>query len=264
MLRAVGNAGELAPFDGDAFGCRVLSLYAAYGSGCAFAQCWLGQGGGARYALARLDSTLTLAMPPHGSLPAAAVEELLDFLRVVGARTLVCPTACAQALRLPVQARELVMRLDARPALPVPAGLRYTDSRAQPQGLSLRQMHALLRECAGPDFAPPVFAPFYLDMSHRCRHGAALAAGFADAAGRLAACVAAALSPRAALLFAGAVRPGCRGQELLARLLSRVLPDCAGRAVYVFCGAHLRPYYERMGFVKVGEVAQCALKSGGR
>lgn len=243
MFTAASSFAQLLPFDGTALGCRVLAAAEAYGMGTPFAQFWLGEG----CALCRLDDGLTLCGTPSR----AAVQEALAFGRWMGAASLACPGG------LPGADPVAEMELSVPSALPRPGGRPFAcaPARAGADPLSLRAMHALLAGCASPAFQPPPFEPFYLDMSHRTRHGAAVAGGFPGTQG-LDACVAAALSPAAALLFAGAVRPACRGRSLFAHLLARVRPLLGGRRALLLCGTGLAAHYRAMGFRRTGTVSE--------
>lgn len=147
------------------------------------------------------------------------------------------------------------------PCPPLPAGfrMRLAGPVASPAAMRLADMYALLCACTRPGFSIPAFEPFYLDMSHRVRHGAVLAAGLYQNV-RLYSCAAEALSPKQALLFAGAAAPEVRGRGAFAAVLAALVKQADVRRVLLLCGSQLQPHYEQMGFSACGMCQKACLK----
>ena len=156
MIRLVGGPRERAELmdicAGSAFGCKLRAVALAYGFERDFARFWTD--GGAAYCL--LDGGLSIAGVP------ADIEEGREFLDMLGPASVFCERELAGELGLAVSTEGAVMAKD------------LSDGRPEVfPAPGLREVHALLT-AAG---MPLEFEPFYLDMSHRVRHGAALALG---------------------------------------------------------------------------------------
>ena len=117
----------------------------------------------------------------------------------------------------------------------------------------LREVHALLT-AAG---MPLEFEPFYLDMSHRVRHGAALALG-EYISGELVGCaVVSAVAGDEAVLSALAVREDMRGRGLGKRLVGDAGRALPGHRLYLFReSGRNREFYEKLGFREIGRWGQ--------
>ncbi|WOC32135.1 MULTISPECIES: hypothetical protein [Caproicibacterium] len=239
MIRQAEHLAQLLPYDDDAFGCLVVSGAQAYGLKTAAVRFWAGEG----FAVRLQDGTVTLC----GKVLPQAAEELRAFLPCVGMHTLVCSASNARCLALQTAGTGVEMRLTGKiPAPQIP--LRFAEQVPCETALPLSGMHRLLAACETPGFVPPPFEPFYLDLSHRIRHGAALAAG-AYKGETLCACAAAALSPRQLLLFSGAALPQVRGTGIFAAVLAGLVERAAqGRTVSLLCGEALCAHYEKLGF----------------
>lgn len=229
MIRFVQSQRDRERFSalcqGSAFGCRLAAAAHAYGFGLEFARFWYS--GTAAYGL--LDGVLSLAGRPEDVEEARA---FLDFLRPGS----VCgPAGVLRALELPpteggpVLAKSLPVGREERPP-PAP------------------EIPAIWRLLAGAGMALDREA-FHLDLSHRLRHGAALALGQWKE-GRLAGCAVVSLPPgREALLSALAVEEGFRGQGLGSELLRQTERCLPGRRLYLLREAGKnRAFYQNRGF----------------
>lgn len=239
MIQQPKSLGQLLPFDVDAFGCSVISTATAYGMDTEAAQFWHGSG----FAVRRQDSTVTLC----GTVRQEDKQELRAFLPCIGMQTLVCSRENAQTLALETAETGIEMELAGKISAPK-AELHFATTVPDEDALNLTEMHHLLVACKTPDFVPPPFEPFYLDMSHRIRHGAAIAAG-AYLNGKLCACAAAALSQKRMLLFSGAALPQVRGSGAFAAVLAGLAERAGERTVSLLCGEKLQRHYEAIGFV---------------
>ena len=74
-----------------------------------------------------------------------------------------------------------------------------------------RELYSLLKQCETNTFRAPPFEGFYLDLSHRTRHGAAVSVAVRENGGELAACAFSTVQTASLAVISGvAVRPGCR------------------------------------------------------
>lgn len=238
MIRFVDGAQRQEEFygvcRGTAFGCKLSAVARAYGFGLDFARFWVG--GGAAYGL--LDGEMSVAGAPGD------VEETREFLRMLGPGSVFCEGRLADGLGLKVSAEGAVMAKAVPPgkaaSFPIP-GLREVCGLLSRAGMAVD------------------FEPFYLDMSHRIRHGAALALGeYMD--GALAGCaVVSAVVEKSAVLSALAVREDCRRKGIGSRLVDMVQSALPGRTLYIFReSGRNRAFYEKLGFAEVGQWRQQA------
>ncbi|MCH3972903.1 MAG: hypothetical protein LKE53_09135 [Oscillospiraceae bacterium] len=253
MLWAVNDRARLFAYDQGTLGCSIVSSAMAYGTSTAAARFWEGDG----FILRKQDDTATLC----GIVPRESVEELREFLYYIGIRNVMSTKENLRQMGLTPLGSGLEMRLKGDiPGVPLPAGaqMRLAGQVARPDALRLVDMYALLNACSNVNFVTPAFEPFYLDMSHRLRHGAALAAGIYRY-NSLCACAAAALSPKQALLFAGAASLEERGNGLFAAVLSALAEKAAPRKIILLCDPRLRAHYEEMGFTVFGSCSKAHL-----
>ncbi len=217
---------------GSALGCKLRAIAGAYGFSRSFLRFWTD--GSAAYGL--LDGQLTISGSPGDP------GEAREFISIIGPGSVIADSGTARSLGLEASVHGAVMAKD------LPAGVPESF-----QAPGLREIHALLT-AAG---MPVDFEPFYLDMSHRIRHGGAVALG-AYAFGELAGCaVVSAVTDREALLSAVAVREDCRRRGIgvgLMRDVERALP---GRRLYLLReSGRNRGFYERLGYSEHGRWTQ--------
>ena len=86
---------------------------------------------------------------------------------------------------------------------------------------------------------------FYLDMSHRIRHGVSRAVLLERSALVIQHC-----ANGEALLSAVATDPDCRGRGSASRLILGVCAYLSPNKVNLLCEPNLEGFYERLGFVK--------------
>lgn len=227
MIRLAETADALRPLCGSAFGCPILSAAAAYGFSRPFAQFWTA--GAAAYGM--LDGVMRIA----GTV--ADPEEARAFLGAVGAAQVVCSAENGARLGLRVTARGAVLEkalsgTAAPPAEPVPVRAVYDVLAAN--------------DMAGE------FEPFYLDLSHRLRHGAARASVL-YAGGEAVAAAVAALAGENALVTAVAVLPAWQNKGYGGAVLRAVEEQLGGRRAYLLRAEHENErFYARRGYVPCG------------
>ncbi len=196
-----------------AFGCKIASVVAAYGFEKSFACFWLDSKSDVIFCQA--DDVMIIS----GTVLNAA--ETREFLRAVGTRTVMCAVKNAEALDLPISDSGDVLKKKL-----ASGKARGTD----PYAINIRELYGLLEETG----MVSEFEPFYLDISHKLRHNAALA--FTEYRnGELAGCaVVSSISREAALLSALAVRPEFRRQGIGTSLVQRTEECFPDKTLYVF------------------------------
>ncbi len=196
-----------------AFGCKIAVVVSAYGFDKGSACFWLDTVSDTVFC--QVDDLMLIS----GTV--ITPDETREFLRAVGPGCVMCAVKNAEALGLPVSRSGDVLRKKLKPGK-----ARSVD----PYSVNIREIYGLLEEAEMVE----EFEPFYLDISHKLRHGAALA--FEEHRnGELAGCaVVSSISKECAVLSALAVRPQYRRQGIGSALVHRVEECFPGKSVYVF------------------------------
>ena len=223
---------------GDPFGCKIASLALAYGLQTPFAGFWLQtKANTVAAALSRLEDAAVLFA--HGQ---ADWEEWESFLSMLSVSTVQCR---AEFPLLADWKREqgIIMKL----CVPLRAA-----GEAEP---ALAEVHPLLASCEGPGFHPPPFDPFYVDMSHRIRHGTARVRGVWEGDALIACAMTVAETGTDALLGAVAVHPGKRrggyGGRVVRALCAELLQE--KKEIFLFRSeTDNQAFYEGLGFSDCG------------
>lgn len=95
------------------------------------------------------------------------------------------------------------------------------------------------------------FEPWYLDMSHRVRHGVSTCFVLENSS----ACVLQHDINGEALISQVATFPEYRGKGLAGKLIKEVCRRCEDSEVFVICEDQLLGFYKKLGFEKCGECA---------
>ena len=223
------QAKVLALCEKTAFGCKIASVAGCYGFDKGFACFWRDTRSQAVYCL--VDGTMLLS----GTILDGA--EAMAFLRAVGPGRILCAVRNAEALGLQPQAVGDVLKHTLPPGEPAPS----------PGQVNIRELYGLLEETGMVE----EFEPFYLDLSHKLRHGGALALA-EHREGELAGCaVVSAISRSAAVLSAVAVGERFRRQGLGTALVRQAEQCLAGKTVYVFREKDRhKAFYQQWGYGK--------------
>lgn len=245
MLKLAESMTELAAHGETPFGCRILSAASAYGFQNRNVQFWSQEGGAA---LAMMDDAVFLETGRQTNW-----EEIAPFVRALGPRVFSCEESAAQELGFPVSSRGEIMALASDPAvLPqTPDGVEWDPSP--------REIYGLLERSQTFSFHPPEFEPFYLDLSFRTRHGAALTACVRRNMLPAACAVCTSLTPEAAVITAVACAPEFR-RHGLGRMAVLALAQKLGRKhIYIFRAENENEkFYRSLGFEPCGRWAECS------
>lgn len=240
---------ELYDFCQTPFGCKIASVALSYGTSYPFARLWLQRDSLNRItaAVCKLDNALTLE-----ARKTADFAEVSGFLHAIGGKSLLCAGEFSVLLSgWKLENSGPVLRWDSQTE---PVG-EAEQAGNQPMP---REIHALLLQCESPSFPVPPFEPFYLDLSHRLRHGTALTAGICGVDGRLLACaVVSAKTPAIAVISAVAAAPECRRQGLGSRAVRLLLAGLGNRKVSLFrAKSENQEFYHALGFREWGHWAE--------
>ena len=216
---------------GSAFGCKLAGMVKAYGFEQRLVQFWLSQT--AAYGL--LEGQMVLCGRPEDPAEARA------FLAALGPGSVLCQKEAAAGLGLVVKNQGKVLKK----RLPAKTWAKMGAERNSQNMESLKKIHTLLRQwnMAGD------FEPFYLDLSHRLRHGVAMVETYQKGEALLGCAVAATVTKEAAMLSAVAVQAGWQGKGIGSQLVGRIEAALPGKSLYVLReeGKNQR-FYQRLGY----------------
>ncbi|XOQ43540.1 MAG: N-acetyltransferase domain-containing protein [Clostridium sp.] len=241
MIQLIESQNDIIASEDNPFGCKILSIAQAYGVGEPFAQFWVQDGVSS---LAKLDDAVIL-----DALPNCDGNELAEFLQMLDVKTVSCSEETAVRLQFPVDSCGEIMMLRGT-----------VDNKKNfdvVQNPGLREIYALLCAVRSETFIPPEFEPFYMDMSYRTRHGAAMSVGIRYE-GELAACaMCSSMTEHAAVISAVAVLPQYR-RKGMGRFAVAALTSLLNReVVYVMrADGENEEFYRSLGFVPHGRWAQ--------
>lgn len=249
MIQAVTEPGTLYGhgLEADFFGCRIVALARAYGLEQPFARFWR-QSQGAY--LACLDGAVVLF-----GTETADWEEIQAFLPAAGVRSVLCDAAAAIRLpAFPLQAEGAVLARMREDDVPMPV----YELNPGP-----RELYSLLKQCETNTFRVPPFEGFYLDLSHRTRHGAAVSVAVRDDGGGLAACAFSTVQTDSLAVLSGvAVRPDCRGKGLGRQVVRALQARLSAPQVCVYrARGENEAFYRALGFQQRTSFAELRVPS---
>ena len=213
-----------------AFGCKISTIARAYGFDKSFACFWLDWDENVVYCL--VDGVMLLS----GTVLDG--EESREFLHMVGAGEILCAVRNAEALQLNPLARGDVLKRR------LPPGQPPTEP---PPAVNVREVYTFLNQIG----MVGEFEPFYLDLSHKLRHQAALVLTVPEKQGLRGCAVVSSISRDAAVLSALAVEKEYRRQGLGTQLVRGVERYFPGKILYVFREQNKnREFYRSLGYEK--------------
>lgn len=241
MIRKIELPERFSVPEDTPFGCRIRAAEAAYGLSEPFAQFWEQEGGSV---LGKLDDALVFE-DAQSDYP-----EWKEFIRLLGAKTLLCSEEAAEKLGFSPSSRGEIMVLHPKPGEPL------ADVVIDP---SPREIYLLLEQARTETFVPPEFESFYMDLSYRTRHGTALTAGVRQG-GRLAACaVCAAKTEHAAIVSSVACLPELRRHGYAGTAVRALTNSLQRQNVYIFRrDGENEEFYRTLGFTSYGRWAEVA------
>ncbi|MGI6254620.1 MAG: GNAT family N-acetyltransferase [Acutalibacter sp.] len=212
-----------------AFGCKISTVARAYGFDKSFACFWLDWDENVVYCL--VDGVMLLS----GTVLDG--EASREFLHMVGAGEILCAVRNAEALNLTTLAKGDVLKRKLDPGTPPPA----------PPPANVREIYTLLNQMG----MVGEFEPFYLDLSHKLRHQAALALTVSGKHGLCGCAVVSSISQSSAILSALAVQKEYRRHGLGTELVHRMESYFPGKTLYVFREQNKnREFYRDLGYGK--------------
>lgn len=206
---------------------KIRALFQAYGTGYDFCKFYK-QG---RSVLAYLDGSLVLYADNR-----ADYSELSDFIRLNGFTDFFCSAETANRL-------SNYLTADYNSVL----GMKFTG---EPRTANITETDALSEVFGILSTGFEIeFEPWYLDMSHRIRHGVSRAFLLDNTA----ALVVQHNINGEALLSQIAVVPSRRGQGCATKLIQAVCSELSPGECYVICERKMAEFYEKVGFRRTAE-----------
>ena len=245
MIRLIENPTEneleklIAFAETDCLGVRALGPFLAYGTGYDFLDAWVQETEEITAFITRFYGAVTVCAGEG-----ADREEIEGFLAVLGVSDF---TSSFE------KGRKNVMKLE-----------RGGDCKALPvtncnciENSNFKDFYDIISKCHD-DYDAARFEDWYVDMSHRVRHGTAdiflLACG--DAAGTTAfvsAAAALSVTPHCVFLSAISTLPQYRGRHFAHTLIKAVCDKYSDKTVFLLCDDDKVSFYEKAGFHKESE-----------
>lgn len=213
---------------------KIRALLAAYGTGYDFCRFYRHNGGSF---LAGMGESFVLCAGGG-----ADCEELAQFLNFSGCAELLCDSECGGKINVSLGSdlsRVNVMRYGG-------TGIPCEMECSPP----LSEMYDIVGTVFGFEYEP-----WYLDMSHRVRHGVARCRKLEGSALVIQHDI-----NGEALISQVATLPAQRGRGLASGLISSVCAELCGREIYILCEDGLIPFYRKNGFEVCGDLAQLTRK----
>ncbi len=209
---------------------KIRALLHAYGTGYDFCRFFVHNGD---TFLAEMNGSYVLCSGSN-----CDPEELAQFLRFNGCAELLCGEKAGAEISAILGGRLSLINLMKF----VGCAQDFEVERAP----TLSEVYDIIGTVFGFEFEP-----WYLDMSHRIRHGVARCRKLGGSA-----LVIQHEINGEALISQVATLPSERGKGSASRLLSAACAELSGSAVYVLCEDKLTAFYEKNGFALCGRLAQ--------
>ena len=248
VLAAKQDLTQITPYEAaDPFLCRILCIANMYGN-YSFADCWVQKqqeiDKPTAY-LSKMDGVITLFAYENANF-----DELCIFLKMIGASCVMCHASCAGQLHMMPAKKGTIMK--------------WNGSLAERPNIAdspnLQQVYDILQACNNETFRVPAFEPFYLDMSHRIRHGGATVLGQTKDGKWIACAMTVAETEHTAIIGAVAVLPAYQRQGIGRAVVQSLLYHCMEKhqqTIYVYCNSEKNAlFYRSIGFTDSGTWAE--------
>jgi Acetyltransferases len=198
-----------------AFGCKIMAIIKAYGFDKSFCCFWVDTD--KELAFAKLDSLMIIAGTIENSL------EVREFLKAVGVEEIMCAVRNSELLGINISEHGEICKKKSSADM-----VEIVSDRE----INIRRIYELLKKV---DMRAEEFESFYLDLSHRLRHGTAqVLTDFSEDGSLSALLIISAILDDSAIISAIAVDKNYRrmgkGRSLMLQA-ERVLSD---KTIYIF------------------------------
>lgn len=241
---------------------RIASLLTAYGPSRPFFDVWAQEG--LSTILVRLDNVFFICLQKDASLEESAFEELSCFIAfnphfqiLAGEETAV--KRVGEFIKAPYKLQTRNFMQLTTEHLPLLMSKAVTEGETVIENRpDLKKLFDVVTACHGASLS---FAPWYVDMSHRIRHGCARA--YLLTSGKPAcACLVSAESEHAGLISSVTTMPVFRHRGFARAVIARACSDLLrlGKTPVLECTDELRGYYESLGFERYAGTAELEYK----
>lgn len=230
----------------DVFGTRISAYFMTYGTGFSFASFYLQESGNQiTAAVCRIDGNMTICCKKN-----ADIEELNEFIDIVGYSSLMCDADICGGLNLKSQKTGYIVEFKESKKTSENKEICFSN------GFELSDIYDILNR-SGFDGLPEKLQ-WLQDVSTRLKKSTAYAEAINEN-GKPAACAMVLFeTEKAALIGAVATVPECRGKGYAGALVSALAGEMAEkkkRAELLCANNSIYDFYSRLGFVKTGEWA---------
>lgn len=245
MIKLISSSAELLKFADDPYYTRIAGVAAAYGFDYSFALFWrqiCEETGQVTALIASFDRNLTLCARER-----ADFDELAEFLGAIGGESLLCAAQVGEKLGLSGGQTCTALKFVSTDTPP-----------AQTSEIRLEALYELLISGEDGGIKMPPFEAWYVDLSHRIRHGAARMVALAQDGTPVAAAITSAETHDAALISGVATLPQFRGQgygRSAVCTLAQILKT-EGKTAFVFARDEEKNFYLKCGFTPIGEAIE--------
>jgi GNAT superfamily N-acetyltransferase len=248
MIKVIEKMEELNFIGDTPFGCKISSLANAYGINGHSVMFWAQDND--KSAIAKIDDIVLIENID------ADFDELANFIRMLNPKILSCSADTALKLGFHTCLNGEIMLLS-----------RHTDLVQNSKAVinpGLREIYGILDSCRSQNFLPPEFEPFYMDMSHRTRHGAAMSAGIMNNGHLVSCALCSAANKNTAVISAVACLPQFRLSGFGTAAVSVLIANLKRYNIYIFRHNGINEkFYRTIGFKKYGcwaEIKFCDVK----
>ena len=182
-------------------------------------------------ALGMIDANLTVA----GDMDE---QELLEFIRFLGAKTITCEVEVARKIGIKYD-EVCVLRAE-------PKGIPKNTEAAAP-----KEVYEALKNGEDGDIDLPPYDAFLLDYSLRLRRGRAHGIIIKDAV-----CVVSAVDEKSVIISGVATKMQARSSGFALLAVNAMRQHFAEKECFVLCKKELTGFYEKCGFILSGYIAR--------
>lgn len=235
MITLLNNAPD---FSGKTLGfieTKILSNFIAYGTNYPFLNFWQGVNEGIiTSTICKFEDTIFVC-----ASDGANFNELREFLEVIGFSSLQAEEGVLRSLGFANFDEYVCLSCD-----------KAFSSEYNPPSLNLKSLYKVIFEDKDKNLTPPEFDGWYADLSHRIRHGTAVAVMEKELGGAIASHIA----PHSAVISGVRVANTSQGKGVGKTLVKNLLSLLQSKTVYTATDCKTAEFYIKCGFNPIGKI----------
>ena len=235
MITLLNNVPD---FSGKALGfieTKILSNFIAYGTDYPFLCFWQGKNDKKTTSiLCKFEDTIFISANDNANF-----DELREFLEVIGFSSLQAEESVLKSLGFANFDEYICLSCD-----------KAFASKYKPSSLNLEALYDVLFKGKDKNLAPPEFEGWYADLSHRIRHGTAVAVMEKELGGAIASHI----TPCSAVISGVKVANYSQGKGVGKTLIYNLLSLLSGKTVYTATDCKTADFYIKCGFNPIGKI----------